>query len=141
MIHRHWCPRCRKVNDIISIEDGQAASKRLHRCTCGTPLVYLESVLEPNDPLAPPTADKPQRPPSREEWYDSGYAPGTYEPRFAGPEWLPCWSDPSYVPKHYRLDESGRPVPLGRKLHGPELSATEAMGGADTVRETDDAHS
>ncbi len=91
-------------------------------------VTYLESVPAPegSDETQDPTVDNPKRPPSAEEWYDAGYAPGTYEPRFAGKEWLPCWSDPSYVPKHKSPAEiaaaMGRPLQTSLPLDETEVA-------------------
>lgn len=113
MQHRYWCSKCRNITLISSTEP--APTDLSVQCKCGTLATYLESVDAPIEVprgMGEPTAGNPQRPPSREEWYDAGYAAGTYERRFAGPEWLPCWSDPKYVPKRFKLDEQGAIVPV-----------------------------
>lgn len=117
MIHRYWCAHCRAITPIRNQEppDLVAALGAIACVKCSTPAVYLESVSAPaDDPsdTSDPTAAHPRKPPSRQEWYDAGYAAGTYEPRFASPEWLPCWDDPSYVPTRIRVKQDGTLEPV-----------------------------
>lgn len=130
MIHRHWCGRCRNVTNVNSSDTGeQHQAKPGERCKCGALLTYLESVYEETDERAEPSADRPRKPPSREEWYDAGYAAGTYERRFAGPEWLPCWSDPNYVATRTRVKEDGslEPVTEVSSLGAPGMQSGESF--------------
>lgn len=108
MIHRYWCGRCRNVTTAHS--DVVANPPPTRTCEkCSGMASFLESVPDPveiSDDTSDPTAAKPRKPPSREAWYAAGYAPGTYEARFAGPEWLPCWSDPNFKQESKDNDET-----------------------------------
>ena len=136
--HRLWCPVCRRVTNITNDSPESTVRQQLNTCKCHGLLTYLESVQAPVDAVADeqqePTADKPRLPPSREQWVDAGYAPHTYEPRFAGKEWLPTWSDPKYVPTRFRLTASGSVEPVNAPPK-PTSSDTEQTAVAPPVED------